>query len=170
MKIRILLFLILTVGLGQLTVFAQNEREVAKIRAEVNLINKNLRNYTGKTKNIEGLSLEGSEAVFYTSGKGLKKITAKMYGETYNSVAEIYYKGEQPIFIFLKFNKYDTQIGLEKPPKVVRTEEERIYYAGEKTVRVMIGQNVLKPEDVRFQEIEYKLSDLASILKAAYSN
>lgn len=170
MKMKVLLFSVLICGFSQLTAFSQSEKEVAKIRAEVKLINKNLKSYIRKTKNIEGLSLEGSEAVFYTSGRGLKKITAKMYGETYNSVTEIYYRGEQPIFIFLKINKYDTQIGLEKPPKVVRTEEERIYYAGEKAVKVMTGQNALKPADIRFQEIEYKISELSSTLKAAYSN
>ena len=91
-----------------------------KIRAEVAAINKGAAKYTKTTKDVEDISLEGTEATYFSSAGNLRKITAKMYGETYNATGEFYYRDGELIFAFLKHNQYDTQIGLDKPPKVVR--------------------------------------------------
>lgn len=168
MRRKILLFLVLICGFSQLTVFAQNEKEVAKIRAEVNLINKNLESYTRKTKNIEGLSLEGAEAVFYTSGTGLKKIMVKMYGESYNATAEIYYNGNVPIFIYQKFNKYDLPIGATKSPKIVNVEETRVYYTNERIVRILVGKEKIKSMDEKFEDLKKNFDDFSEKLFKAF--
>ena len=98
-KIFLLTFLTLIFGSA---VFAQIDQDIKAIRAEVATINKSAAKYTKKTRNVDGISLEGTEATYYVSGKGLKKISAKMYGETYNATVEIYYSGEEMIFAFMR--------------------------------------------------------------------
>ena len=144
---------------------AQIEKEIAAIRADVNLIDKNAAKYEKKTKNFDGLSLEGSQATYFTSGRGLKKIVAKMYGETYRSTAELYYSGEELIFIFQRLERYDTQVGMDPPPKVARIEETRLYRSGGKTIRILSGKTRLKPGDIKFTEAEYQLYELSDELK-----
>ncbi|MEJ7848782.1 MAG: hypothetical protein WKF92_11910 [Pyrinomonadaceae bacterium] len=79
--------------------FAQTEKQIAAIRAEVQAINKGAAKYTKKTKNLYDLSTEGAEVTFYTSGKGLKKIVAKIYGESGNNTNEYFYQGKDLIFV-----------------------------------------------------------------------
>lgn len=90
------------------TFFAQTEKRIATIRAEVAAIEKGAANYTRKTNNVEDISLEGTEAIYFTEKTSLKKITSKMYGETFNATGEFYYRDGQLIFAFLKHNKYDS--------------------------------------------------------------
>lgn len=147
---------------------AQTSKQIASIRAEVNLINKSASKYQKKTLPVEGVSLEGTEATYFTSGRGLKKITAKIYGETFRSTAELYYSGEELIFAYRRLERYDTHVAMNPPPKVVRVEETRLYRAGDKTIRILSGKTQLKTGDIKFTEAEYELIELADLLKAAY--
>ena len=85
---------------------------------------------------VEGVSLEGTEATFYTSTAGLKKIHAEMAGETFYAKADFYYSDRGELtFIYFRENRYDTQIGMTPPPKVVRVEEKRLYFKGGKMIK-----------------------------------
>jgi hypothetical protein len=148
--------------------FAQVTKQITGIRAEVAAINKAAKGYKKKTKDVDGVSLEGTQATYFASGKGLKKITARMYGETYNASAELYYKGEEVIFIYIKMNKYDTQIGMDPPPKVVRIEEERYYFAGGELIRLLKGKKELKPADEEYSEMKQGILEMEKGLKEAY--
>lgn len=167
MKIKLLLIL-LVLAFGTHAAFAQNSQAIAAIQAEVRAIEKNAAKYTKKTKDVEGISLEGTQATYFVSGRGLKKIAAKMYGETYNATVELYYQGEELIFAFYKFNRYDTQIGLEKPPKVVNTEEKRFYFVGGKLEKLLVGKKEVKSDDEQFSDSENDIVDLSKKLKDAY--
>ena len=100
-KLKIFFPLILVFIFG-VSAFAQTEAQVTKIRAAVTAINKNAAKYKKTTKSVEGISLEGTEATFFSSGAALKKTTAKVYGEMFNATVEIYYDGNMPIFIYQK--------------------------------------------------------------------
>jgi len=149
---------------------AQTEKEIVKIRADVAAINKGAAKYRKKTKAVEDISLEGTEATYYAAGKSLKKITSKMYGETFNATGEFYYLDGQLIFAFLKHNRYDTQIGMDKPPKVVSVEERRFYFAGGDLIRLLVGKKELKSGDERYDELRDGILDTASKLKNSYEN
>ena len=149
---------------------AQSRKEIASIVKQVNTIDKNLKRYTKKKKDVDDISLEGTEATYYVSGRGLMKISAKMYGETYNAVGTFYFQGEEMIFAYLKLNKYDTQIGLEKPVKVVKVEEKRFYFSGGELIKLLIGKKQIKSSDEIFTESKDEINDLANKLKAAYEN
>lgn len=157
---------VLIVGFAALAVAAQ-DKQIASIRAEVSLINKSAAKYQKKTRDVEGLSLEGAEATYFTSGKGLKKITAKMYGETYRASAELYYSGEEMIFAYQRLEKYDTQIAANPPPKVVKVMETRVYYAGAKAVKVIEDKKTLAAASSEFRAAEQAMNDLSQQLKAA---
>ncbi len=165
-----LLFLIIATFIGINTISAQTEKEVARIRNEVTLINKNAKTYSKINKDVEGISLEGTTATYFVSGKGLKKITAKLYGETYNASVELFYSGEQLIFAYQKMNRYDTQIGLEKPVKVVKVEEKRLYFVNENMVKLLIGKANIKKSNDKWQESVDEIIDIANKLKTAYED
>jgi hypothetical protein len=167
MKIK---FLILTVALllGFQNIFAQDQKEILSIRNEVNTINKNLKKYTKKTKDVDDISLEGTEATYYSSGRGLLKISAKMFGESYNAIGEFYYQGEELIFAYLRFNRYDTQIGLKKAPKVVKVEEKRLYFAGGDLIKLLIGKKQIKSTNKIFNESKDEIVEISGKLKAAF--
>ncbi len=165
-KIFLLTALILVFGNS---IFAQTDKQLTAIRAEVAAINKASAKYTKTKKSVENISLEGTEATYYVSGKGLKKIVTTIFGETYNATSEFYYSGEELIFAFVKFNKYDTQIGMNPPPKIVRTEEQRLYFTGGNLIRLLIGKKELKSNDERYDELKNGTLDTSKKLQEAYN-
>ena len=148
----------------------QTPKQIDSIRAEVNLINKSAAKYQKKTKNVDDISLEGTEATYFTSGRGLKKITARMFGETYRATAELFFSGEELIFAFRKVERYDTHIAMKPPPKIVKVTETRVYFAGEKAIRVMEGKSILSYSAKEFAEAETEMKELAGKLKDGYLN
>jgi len=141
------------------------KKKISEIRREVMTINNSTAKYTKTTKNVEDISLEGTEATYYHSAGNSKKITAKMYGETYNATGEFYYANGRLIFAFLKRNQYDTQIGMDKPPKVVRTEEQRFYFANGDLIRLLVGKKELKSGDEKYQQLKDEITGISDKLK-----
>jgi hypothetical protein len=158
---------ILILMIAAVSAFAQTEKQIAAIRVDVNLTNKSAAKYDKKTTLVEGISLEGTEATYFTSGRSLKKITAKMYGETYRATAELYYSGEELIFAYQRLQRYDTQIGMKPPPKVVKILETRVYYSSEKAIRVIEDKKQLATSASEFSAAESAMNDLSEKLKAA---
>lgn len=139
MKRKTLILIAFVLGLSWQTTLAQTEKEVSKIRSGVLRTNKLLSTFKKTTKMVDGVSLEGTEAIFYRSTAGLKKIQAKMFGETYNAKADFYYSDSgKLVFIFYRFNRYDTHIAETPPPKVVRIEEKRLYFSENKMIKRII--------------------------------
>lgn len=154
-----------------LGIFASRAEEAAlkpQIRALVAEINAALPKYSRETRSIEGLSLEGSEAVYFSEGGALKKITARIYGETYNAAAELYYQGGSVAFAYRKLNRYDTQIAMQPPPKVVSTEEARLYFSGGALAALRIGQQDIAASDIHWQEAEQEIAELADRLETEF--
>lgn len=166
-NIATVLFLIL-ISAGQLSVRAQSEPSLATIRREVSVINKNLKTYSKKTKDVEGVSLEGTRATYYTAGGSIKKINASVYGESFRAAAEIYYRGGKLIFIYYKLSRYDVPLGAGRAPKIVRTEQWRVYYANNEIIKMLLGTKELAAESELFQEIKQQTASAADALLAAY--
>ena len=145
--------------------FAQTEKEVGKIRAEVAAINKGAAKYAKTTKDVEDISLEGTEATYYHSAKNLRKITAKIYGETYKAEGEFYYHDGQLIFAFLKQSQYAVPIGTGKTPRVKSVEEQRYYFSNDNLIRLLIGKKALKSDDERYAQLKDDLISIADKLR-----
>ena len=162
-----LLFLAVLVSAGSSGVIAQTEKQITAIRADVKLIDKSSSKYTKKEKDVDDISLEGARATYFLSGKGLKKVVAKIYGETFRATAEIYYSGEEMIFAFQRLEKYDTHIATNPPPKVVKVIESRVYFSAGKAIRVIEDKKTYAPGDSEFRAVEEAINDLSPKLKAA---
>jgi len=164
----LLLFALINSAQAQ-TYQAYVEKRVSQIRAEVNAINKDAAKYKKTTKNVEDISLEGTDATFFHSAKDLKKITAQMFGETYNATSEFYYENGKLIFAFVKRNQYDTQIGVNPPPKVVSTEERRFYFrSDDELIRLLVGKKELKPVGENYSQLKNEIINISSKLKDSY--
>jgi hypothetical protein len=146
---------------------AQADRQIAAIRAEVSLINKNAPKYSRDTRSVDGLSLEGAEAVYFSSGGVVKKATAKVYGETFRATAELFYKNGELIFAFQRLEKYDTHVAANPPPSVTQAFETRVYFSGGKAVRVIEDKKQLSPASTEFRGAEQGINDLSEKVRAA---
>lgn len=167
MKTKLLILIIATFIVTN-TVFAQSvEKQVVSIRAEVTAINKNAKSYKKTTKDVDGVSLEGTEAIYFVSGKGLRKITAKMYGETFQATGEYYFQGEELIFAYEKMSRYNGQIGMSKPVKVVKVEEKRMYFAGGKMIKILLGKINVKSGSEQWENSEKDTLDIVKTFKEA---
>ena len=161
LKITVLLLFVQT-GFGQIT------KQITQIRGEVATINKNAAKYKKAVKNVDGISLEGTEATFYSLSGDLKKSAAKIYGEMYNATAEIYYQSNVPIFIYQKLNKYNKPFNLS--PKVASVEETRVYYVDGQIVKILVGKKEVKSTDEKFEELKKEFSSFADDLFKAFKN
>jgi hypothetical protein len=170
MKTKLLILAIATFITANTIVAQSVEKEIISIRNKVTAINNSAKKYTKKTKDVDDISLEGAEATFFSSRLSLKKVTAKMYGETYNATGEFYFENSKLIFAFIKHNQYDTQIGLEKPVKVVKIEERRFYFNNDGLIRLLVGKKELKSEDERYEELSQSAVSIGEKLLEAFRN
>jgi len=161
-----LLFAIAAAALLASTGVAQADRQIEEIRAKVSLINKNAAKYRRVNRAVENLSLEGAEAVYFISGRKVKKITAKIYGETFRATVELYYSDAGIIFGYRRTQHYDTHIAADPPPKVASVTEARVYYSGSKAVRVIDGKKRISATDTKFRTAEEEVTDLSDKLRA----
>jgi hypothetical protein len=164
-KIYILALLIALASIA--SSFAQsNTEEMKSIGHTVELINQNLASYDKKTKTVDGVSTEGTDATYYVSGRGLQKITAHVYGETFNGTISVYFQGEEPIFAYFKYNAYQMPIG--KIVKIAQSEIKRFYFAGDNVMMFSIDDKEVKPSESSYSENVELIKQMVEKLKAGY--
>ena len=147
---------------------AQTDKRVGDVRREVAAINSRAAKYTRTTKDVTGISTEGAEATLFHSGSEIKKIVARIYGETFKGVSEFYFRNGKLIFEYDRINRYDTQIGLRRPVKIVRVEQYRSYFDDGKMFRLLLGGKVIKTGSDEFAEQERSsLEAVKTILEPA---
>jgi len=143
------------------------ERQMALIRAHVTAVHDGAGALAATSVELEGMSLEGGEATCFSSGAQLVKVTARLYGETYNATWELFFAGDALVFAFGRTNRYDTQVGAEEPPTVASVEDRRLYFAGERMIRCLEGPEALAPETDAFLDLERSTLELAGALRRA---
>jgi hypothetical protein len=168
MKSKLLPVVVLILWFGAHGSFAQDGSLIIAIRAEVAQINGSLSTCTKTTKSVEGISLEGTEANYYSRGKELKKIAAKMYGETYNAAVELYYKDDMLTFAYYRLNRYDKQIGMPKSPKIVSSLKRRFYFSKGELVKVLLGTMEVKAGSEQWRASEATIASLAQKLRSEF--
>jgi hypothetical protein len=168
MKSRLLPVVVLFLWFGAHGSSAQDGSLIIAIRADVAQINGSLSTCTKTTKSVEGISLEGAEANYYSRGKELKKIAAKMYGETYNAAVELYYKDDMLTFAYHRLNRYDKQIGMPKPPKIVSSLERRFYFSNGELAKILLGTMEVKAGGEQWRASEATIADLAQKLRSEF--
>lgn len=149
------------------SLFAQNEKEIASINRQVAIINKNLKRYGVKTLNVAEVSDEGARATYYSTGRGLYRIRAKISGE-YESVVELYYQGEELIYAYEKFTGYGAQANIQPKKRIKNINERRYYFSGGNLIKQTVGAKILKPSDKAYEELKKQIEGIAELLKEAY--
>lgn len=152
--------------IGTISAQAQTDKDITEIRSRVALINKGAAKYKKVTKDVDEISLEGTEATFYRSGDDLRKVTARMYGETYKATGEFYYHDGKLIFGYIRHSQYDTQIGLSKPVKVIRVEDQRYYFKNGELIRLTVGKKTLKAGSEKHSQLKDQIIDISGKLTA----
>jgi len=165
-SIGLLSLAIVLTFIGAVSAQAQTDKDIVEIRAQVAAINKGAAKYKKVTKDVDDISLEGAQATFYRSGDDLRKVTTKMYGETYKATGEFYYRDGELIFGYIRHSQYDTQIGLSKPVKVIRVEDQRYYFKGGELIRLTVGKRTLKSDEEKYSQLKDTIIDISSKLTA----
>ena len=70
-------------------------------------------------------------------------------------------------FAYQKVYHYDTPVGMQPPPRLVSSEEKRLYFSAHGLAALKIGQTDVEQEDVRWREAEEEIVEVADRLKAA---
>ena len=147
---------------------AQVEKQISAIRREVAAINKNAPKFTKAEREVDNISAEGATAVFFTESGEIRKITARIYGETGQSVVEYFYNGGELIFAFQRAQHYDKPIDGGRAPKVSKISEIRAYFEGGKCIRLLDGKLALKEGTVEYDESLYGLVETADAIRAKF--
>ncbi len=149
---------------------AATDLRITAIRNEVAAINARLGRLKRTTRNVEGVSLEGAEATYWSSGtsgssnSAVQKISARVYGETFRDVFDIYYKSARLIFVYDLHERY---VGDFTGP-VASAEQRRLYQNLGTVVRVQIGTKIVDPNAASAREVSRYMQSAAGDLLAAF--
>lgn len=89
-----------------MNVFAKSKTDlVAEIRTEKSLTD-SYKDWDITRKNIYDLSLEGGELVLFKKNNILKKVIYRLFGETWRSASEYYFKDNKLYFAYNKTERY----------------------------------------------------------------
>jgi hypothetical protein len=111
------------------------DRQIAAIRSDVAAINQSLPKLKRITEDVFEYSAEGGTVSWYSDSSGVRKIEAKLFGETRRGTYEYFYVRGRLIFGFAKIERYETD--LTSP--VASVQEQRLYLSSAKPIRLLLG-------------------------------
>lgn len=119
------------------------DQQVLAVRQEVVWTNSRLSTFSKRTQLVENVSLEGTEATYYRSGKRIRKIVASVFGETYRARIDFYYSGNRLIYAYDRHSTYEA--GLGSP--VRSTVNYQMYFHRGRVVRVLADSKELSADE-----------------------
>jgi hypothetical protein len=124
-------------ALGQQAVSATsgNPAAIARIRAEFAAIEREVPAYRQTKHDVHDFSLEGGELTGFYRGRELRKLHARLFGESWRGTEEYYFAGGRLIFIHVVHERYDEPMS----GRVQRRIEHRFYFDGGRLVRRIRG-------------------------------
>jgi hypothetical protein len=105
---------------------------IARIRQEFAAIRREAPGYRRTTHDVFNFSLEGGELTGFFRGDELRKLAARLYGETWRGSEEYYFAHGRLIFVHARYEVYH---GLFGEGGVRATVEHRYYFDGGRLVR-----------------------------------
>ena len=113
------------------------EEKVKGIRAKYSEIEKQLKDYRQVKRDLPDESAEGGELTAYFKGPGLRKLSARLFGETGNVLEELYFDDNGLIFVLRN------ETGYTEPNSgvVMSKTEQRFYFADGKLIRWLNPDN-----------------------------
>jgi hypothetical protein len=159
-------FLLFLFALTSVTL-AQAGDPISRIRAEVRRIDGSAHKFRKQTRSVEGISLEGTEATYFTENGRLRKITARIFGESFRATAELYYANEKLIFVFQRVERYNGHFASDPPPKTAGFGETRAYFNSGIAFRVLKNDKVLPAGSADLHDALTEIERLADDLRRA---
>lgn len=105
---------------------------IARIRAEYATTEREAPRYRQTEHEVYNFSLEGGELHGFYRGSELRKLSARLYGETWQATEEYYFADGQPIFIHVVFHRYERPFG---EGGVQWKTEHRLYFDRGRLIR-----------------------------------
>jgi hypothetical protein len=105
---------------------------ITRIRAEYAAIQREAPRYRRTTHDVWNFSLEGGELRGFFRGSELRKLSARLYGETWQGIDEFYFADGEPIFIHTVQERYRGMFG---EGGVQATIEHRYYFDRGRLIR-----------------------------------
>lgn len=120
-------------ALGQQAVTATSgsPAAIARIRAEFATIERKASTYRQTKHDVYDFSLEGGELTGFYRGRELRKLHARLFGESWRGTEEYYFANGRLIFIHVVHERYDEPMS----GRVQRTFEHRFYFDGGRLIR-----------------------------------
>lgn len=104
---------------------------IARVRAEFAAIEREAPAYRRTTHDVMGFSLEGGELTGFYRGNELRKLHARLFGETWRGTEEYYFAGGQLIFVYVVHERYDEILS----GRVQYRMEHRFYFDRGRLIR-----------------------------------
>lgn len=118
-------------GQAAVTATSGNPDAIARIRTEFAQIEREAPGYRQTTQDVFEFSPEGGVLTGFYRGSELRKLHARLFGETWQGTEEYYFAGGQLIFIHVVHGVYDEPMS----GRVRRTIEHRFYFDGGRLIR-----------------------------------
>jgi hypothetical protein len=105
---------------------------ISRIRQRFAAIEREAPTYQRTTHDVFNFSLEGGELTGFFRGNELRKLAARLYGETWRGSEEYYFADGQPVFVYAAYELYHRPFG---EGGVRATVEHRYYFDGGRLIR-----------------------------------
>lgn len=110
---------------------------LARIRAEFAAIEREAPSYRQTRHDLWDFSLEGGELQGFYRGSELRKLAARLYGESWHGTEEYYFSSGRLIFVYIVTEVYDQPMS----GKVRARVEDRLYFDGGRLIRQVRSQH-----------------------------
>jgi hypothetical protein len=133
---------------------------IARIRAQFAEIQRDAPRYRQTTHDVHEFSLEGGELAGFYRGRELRKLAARLYGETWRGTEDYYFADGRLIFIHTVHQRYDGLLS----GRVQWTIEHRFYFDGGRLIRHV---RTVRPAPGRGDDLSMYDPDVATLLRKA---
>ena len=120
---------------------------IARIRAAFAATERDALRFRRTTHDLDGFSLEGGVLDAFYDGKQLRKLSARLFGETWRGTESYYFSAGRLVFIHVVHERYDRPMS----GRVRARLEHRFYFDNDQLIR-----------RVRTQSPRHSVTDLSS--------
>lgn len=104
---------------------------IARIRQQFAAIEREAPAYRRTVHNVHGFSLEGGELTGFFRGGELRKLHARLFGETWRGTEELYFADGRLVFAYVVHERYDEPLSGRVQSRI----EHRLYFDGGRLIR-----------------------------------
>lgn len=145
---------------GAVTATSGSPAAIARIRAEYAATEREAPGYRQTAHDVWNFSLEGGELLGFYRGRELRKLSARLFGESWRGSEDYYFAGGRLIFIHVVHERYNGMFG---EGGVRATIEHRYYFDGGRLIRRVRTQ---RPPNVG-EDLSYLDPELPALLTNA---